>query len=589
MPGITAPPSTAYRIVDVAENYKRRHRSARLAGQRSWVRRWRRARGCRSATRPRSAISRSIARHNVYSNILWIKQAGVVGTHNHRGTVVMVCLEGSARYLEYDWVAAPGDFIYETPGLIHTLVSDHPEGVKLFGWLRGRDRVLRRERQLRRDARRVVVHQPLRERTAASTASRSTSSSIYSVGAGASSAGSPIIGLADRPHGRRQGRQPRRAAARRHRGAAGIRGAHGGLRATSSRRWSATAPVRARVEALAPGRSRSDGVCAPRARAHASRRRSCRPTLLEEIARPANSALRRSAESPVAVRSSATTEDASDASFAGLQDTYLWVRLRNRCCSACAAAGRASIRWSRSAIAASAAFPKTASRWRWSCRGWWMRATAGVMFTRSPITGDRSVITIEGAWGLGSAVVGGEVTPDRWVVGKITGEITVRDISDKHHSSTVPAAGRQASRRRRARAELRQARLPERRGACSAARRSRRRVERHYGCAQDIEWAVERDSGEILLLQSRPETVWSAKETSADGTRGRRIRWRTSCRSSEADGESDGEGRRGDHAAAGAVELRRARSRDRRHQAPSRRAAAPARPMRTAVRARGCA
>ena len=57
---------------------------------------------------------------------------------------------------------------------------------------------------------------------------------------------------------------------------------------------------------------------------------------------------------------------------------------------------------------------------------------AGVMFTRSPLTGDSSVITIEGAWGLGSAVVGGEVTPDRWVMGKITGEITVREISDKH-------------------------------------------------------------------------------------------------------------------------------------------------------------
>src|SRR6185436_6768035 len=57
--------------------------------------------------------------------------------------------------------------------------------------------------------------------------------------------------------------------------------------------------------------------------------------------------------------------------------------------------------------------------------------TAGVMFTRSPLTGDRSVVTIEGAWGLGSAVVGGEVTPDRWVIAKITGEISVREISDK--------------------------------------------------------------------------------------------------------------------------------------------------------------
>ena len=54
-------------------------------------------------------------------------------------------------------------------------------------------------------------------------------------------------------------------------------------------------------------------------------------------------------------------------------------------------------------------------RWRWWCRCMVDARTAGVMFTRSPTTGDRSVVTIEGAWGLGSAVVGGEVTPDRWV------------------------------------------------------------------------------------------------------------------------------------------------------------------------------
>lgn len=76
-------------------------------------------------------------RNNTFSNILWIKSPGVIGTHKHRGTVVMLCLEGSVRYLEYDWVAGPGGFIYETPGQTHTLVTDHPEGVKLFGWLNG--------------------------------------------------------------------------------------------------------------------------------------------------------------------------------------------------------------------------------------------------------------------------------------------------------------------------------------------------------------------------------------------------------------------------------------------------------------------
>ncbi len=45
-----------------------------------------------------------------------------------------------------------------------------------------------------------------------------------------------------------------------------------------------------------------------------------------------------------------------------------------------------------------------------------------------------------------------------------------------------------------------------------ALRSIARAVERHYGSAQDIEWAVDRKTGGILLLQSRPETVWSAKD-----------------------------------------------------------------------------
>jgi acetyl-CoA carboxylase biotin carboxyl carrier protein len=134
--------------------------------------------------------------------------------------------------------------------------------------------------------------------------------------------------------------------------------------------------------------------------------------------------------------------------------------------------------------------------------------TAGVMFTRSPTTGDRSVVTIEGAWGLGSSVVGGEVTPDRWVLGKITGEITVRDIADKaiqhvpRADGGIDAVGVGEDLRRvpcLSDAELEQLRVVA------------RRVERHYGRAQDIEWAIDR-GGAILLLQSRPETVWSQRD-----------------------------------------------------------------------------
>ena len=76
-------------------------------------------------------------RQGIFSNILWIKGPGVIGTHLHRGTIMMVCLEGSVKYLEYDWVASPGGLIFEVPGESHTLVTDHPEGCKLWGWMVG--------------------------------------------------------------------------------------------------------------------------------------------------------------------------------------------------------------------------------------------------------------------------------------------------------------------------------------------------------------------------------------------------------------------------------------------------------------------
>ena len=211
----------------------------------------------------------------------------------------------------------------------------------------------------------------------------------------------------------------------------------------------------------------------------------------------------------LAVRSSATSEDAADASFAGLQDTYLWVqdlvqtvqKVRS-CWASLYSVESVTYRRKRK-------LPEQAVAMAVVVQAMVDARTAGVMFTRSPTTGDRSVITIEGAWGLGSAVVGGEVTPDRWVLGKVTGEITVRDISDKaiRHAPAVNGG-----------IESRPVEEELRRAPClsdeqlQTLRGIARRVERHYGCPQDIEWALERASGEVLLLQSRPETVWSSRQ-----------------------------------------------------------------------------
>jgi pyruvate,water dikinase len=211
---------------------------------------------------------------------------------------------------------------------------------------------------------------------------------------------------------------------------------------------------------------------------------------------------------PLAVRSSATTEDATDASFAGLQDTYLWV-----------IGAQEILKRVRSCWASLYSVPSIAYRRKHGLpegsvamavvvQGMVNAQKAGVMFTRSPLTGDRSVITIEAAWGLGSAVVSGEVTPDRFVIAKITGEIPVREISDKHvQHLPAPEGG------------VKEVVTPEhlRRAPCltdaeiAALRDIARRVERHYGRPQDIEWAIDH-AGEIHLLQSRPETVWSSKD-----------------------------------------------------------------------------
>lgn len=214
---------------------------------------------------------------------------------------------------------------------------------------------------------------------------------------------------------------------------------------------------------------------------------------------------------PVAVRSSATSEDSSDASFAGLQDTFLWVCGRDavvdavrRCWASLYSEPSVAYRLRLGLPEAQVAMGVVVQRMVDA-------RCAGVMFTRSPTTGDRSVVAVNASWGLGSAMVSGEVTPDEYVLNKVTGEVIRRTISDKAVRDVPKPGGGVAPEP-----------VPddERRVACldEPALRSllamAERIERHYGHAMDIEWAFDA-VGQLFILQSRPETVWSQRDAQA--------------------------------------------------------------------------
>ena len=216
----------------------------------------------------------------------------------------------------------------------------------------------------------------------------------------------------------------------------------------------------------------------------------------------------------VAVRSSATGEDGVENSFAGLQDTYLWVRGeqhvadRVRDCwaslyNAEAVGYRRRMKLAESGLAMAVVVQRMVEP-----------RCAGVMFTCSPITGDRSVIAVEACWGLGSALVSGDVTPDTFVISKVTGEIVRRTVAVKLRMHRAGQGGTGVT------ADDVPGALQE--AAClddadvAALAELGLRVEEHYGAPQDIEWAITDGQsapggGAVVLLQSRPETVWARR------------------------------------------------------------------------------
>ena len=228
------------------------------------------------------------------------------------------------------------------------------------------------------------------------------------------------------------------------------------------------------------------------------------------------------ADADVAVRSSATAEDLPDASFAGQQESYLNIRGEKALLDACrrcyaslftdrAISYRQAKRFDHLKVALSVGVQTMV---RSDLGG------AGVMFSIDTETGFDKVVLVNAAWGLGENVVQGTVDPDEYQVFKpflsqpLLVPIIEKKLGEKAKKMVYaqdgdrPTRNVPTSKADRAKFVLSdQEILALGRWACV--------IEDHYGYPMDMEWAKDGESGELFILQARPETVQSRKEASA--------------------------------------------------------------------------
>ena len=220
---------------------------------------------------------------------------------------------------------------------------------------------------------------------------------------------------------------------------------------------------------------------------------------------------------PVAVRSSAIGEDSEEATFAGQQETFLWVRGIDQlyeavrdCWASLYSPEAVSYRAEMAAEEQTPAMGVTVQLMVDA-------GVSGVMFTCNPLNGDPSTVAVNASWGLGLAVVGGEVTPDEYRVSKVTREVLSKSVGPKTLEYLPDPSGSGATR-----AEVPAERQTD---ACLDDQQLglladvARKIESHFGGHQDIEWAIARGGGELYMLQARPVTVKPAKSDQAQPPR----------------------------------------------------------------------
>ena len=227
------------------------------------------------------------------------------------------------------------------------------------------------------------------------------------------------------------------------------------------------------------------------------------PPALEEGIRKAYAAMGKNVD--VAVRSSATAEDLPDASFAGQQETYLNIHGADSVVEHVkkvfaslyndrAIAYRVHHGFEHSEVALSAGVQRMVRS---------DLAASGVIFTLDTESGFRDVVFVTSGYGLGETVVQGSVNPDEFYVHKPTGALVskalggkaIKMIYEAHGTSVIDTSAD----------ERRQFSISDdevRRLAQMAVT-----IEKHYGRPMDIEWAKDGETGELFIVQARPETV----------------------------------------------------------------------------------
>lgn len=208
----------------------------------------------------------------------------------------------------------------------------------------------------------------------------------------------------------------------------------------------------------------------------------------------------------VAVRSSATAEDLPDLSFAGQQETYLNVEGvvevldAVRKCWASLWTARAIGYRHRNQIDASQIALAVVVQLMVPAQ------SSGVMFTAHPMTGKRDQVLINAAWGLGEAIVGGEVTPDTLVVEKNSYRILERKTADKQQMTIGQKNG---TIKQNVPEDLRKIAVLDDQAAAALTELGVH-VEQLYGTPMDIEWT--RTNGKFAIVQARPITVLPERE-----------------------------------------------------------------------------